>query len=244
MTSADDPDAIEDAIQNIGKTETQTKPPRKKPGPKPKAQKAKAKKEPVDDVPRGRTVRFDDELPPDDLSQEPLREMAEADDAAFQRRLALSGKIKAMRARFGCYGTGVEPDPNVVPEEVLERELAMHVQEVNCKRGASTIKMLTIQVLAPLVMVAADVFGSFAERRGQPKPDLEHLDNIIDETWDDMFKDAADQIAIQNAGLFEAGPYSAFGQAVFGACVQTNYINKTRRKKQAEAEAKAQLNQE
>lgn len=242
--SADDPDAIEDAIQNIGKTETQPKPPRKKPGPKPKAQKAKTKKEPVDDVPRGRTVRFDDELPPDDLSQEPLREMAEADDAAFQRRLALSGKIKAMRARFGCYGTGVEPDPNVVPEEVLERELAMHNQEINCGRGAKTIKMLTVNVLAPLIMVAADLIGPFLERRGQSKPELDHLDNIIDETWDDLYKDAADQIAIQNAGLFEAGPYSAFGQALAGSVFQTNLINKTRRKKQAEAEATAQLNQE
>ncbi len=236
----DDPD-IEEQIQNIGAgvngSSSSAPPPapaRKKPGPKPRKGKPgpKPRKEKVTDKPKA--VRFDDEEEP---TQDPLDEgedvpRADSDggaEAAFHSRVALCGQIKAFKARFGTSGTGLDPDPMRHSDQLLMQELELLKREVNCKRGSSSIKMLTVSVIAPLLVTITDIIGNAAERRGDPRPvDLQHLPAVVEENWQDLFQDAADQIAIENSRFFEAGPYAAFGQGVVAACVQTNTINKMR----------------
>jgi hypothetical protein len=230
----DDPD-IEEQIQNIGATVAATPPPpapakKGKPGPKPRKGKPgpKPRKEKVTDKPK--VVRFDDEEEP---TQDPLDDgedvVRDDSEAAFHARVALCGQIKAFKARFGTSGTGLDPDPMRHSDQLLTQELEMLKREVNCKRGSSSIKMLTVSVIAPLLVTITDIIGNAAERRGDPRPvDLQHLPAVVEENWQDLFQDAADQIAIENSRFFEAGPYAAFGQGVVAACVQTNTINKMR----------------
>jgi hypothetical protein len=236
----DDPD-IEEQIQNIGAgvngaSSAVPPPPAKKgkPGPKPRKGKPgpKPRKEKVSDKPQA--VRFDDEEEP---TQDPLDEgeesnsRAEGDgvEAAFHRRVVLCGQIKAFKARFGMSGTELVPDPTRHSEELLAQELDLLKREVNCKRGSSSIKMLTVSVIAPLLVTITNIVGNAAERRGDPRPvDLQHLPEVIKENWQDLFQDAADQIAIENPRFFEAGPYAAFGQGVLAACAQTDTMNKMR----------------
>lgn len=233
----DDPD-IEEQIQNIGATtnvaSSATPPSRKKPGPKPRKGKPgpKPRKEKVTDKPK--VVRFDDEEeqtqdPLDDGEESHSRAEADAEEAAFHRRVTLCGQIKAFKARFGMSGTGLDGDPMRHSEALLTQELETLKREVNCKRGSSSIKMLTVNVIAPLLVTITNIVGNAAERRGDPRPvDLQHLPEIIRESWQDLFQDAADQIAIENPRFFEAGPYAAFGQGVLAACAQTDTMNKMR----------------
>jgi hypothetical protein len=234
----DDPD-IEEQIQNIGATVAAAPPPpapakKGKPGPKPRKGKPgpKPRKEKVTDKPK--VVRFDDEEEP---TQDPLDDGEDVvrtggDDSAetaFHRRVTLCGQIKAFKARFGMSGTDLVPDPTRHSEDLLNQELDLLKREVNCKRGSSSIKMLTVSVIAPLLVTITNIVGNAAERRGDPRPvDLQHLPEVIKENWQDLFQDAADQIAIENPRFFEAGPYAAFGQGVLAACAQTDTMNKMR----------------
>ena len=230
----DDPD-IEEQIQNIGATvggaTTATPPARKKPGPKPRKGKPgpKPRKEKVE---QPKAIHFEDEFTQDPHEEGEDVPRADSDggaEAAFHARVALCGQIKAFKARFGTSGTGLDPDPMRHSDQLLMQELEMLKREVNCKRGSSSIKMLTVSVIAPLLVTITDIIGNAAERRGDPRPvDLQHLPAVVEENWQDLFQDAADQIAIENSRFFEAGPYAAFGQGVVAACVQTNTINKMR----------------
>jgi hypothetical protein len=231
----DDPD-IEEQIQNIGATanvaSSAAPPSRKKPGPKPRKGKPgpKPRKEKVE---QPKAIDFEDMFTQDPLDEgEDVVRAADSDggaEAAFHARVALCGQIKAFKSRFGAGGTGLDPDPMRHGEALLIQELELLKREVNCKRGSSSIKMLTVSVIAPLLVTITDIIGNAAERRGDPRPvDLQHLPAVVEENWQDLFQDAAVQIAIENSRFFEAGPYAAFGQGVVAACVQTNTINKMR----------------
>lgn len=197
-------------------------------------------KEPVDPdetprAPRGRKpkgrpakkVSFDDEPQveeePATAQPEPEPKPEEADSP--QIRAALCETIKGLRKRLGAIGSGLNPtlDHDV---KTLRAEIALLNQELDCKRGEKSIKMLTIQVVAPLIMKVADVIGKSYERQNQPRPvDLAHLDEVIRDNWQDLFSDAAAQIAINHPEFFSAGPYSQFGEGLFAACATANYMN-------------------
>jgi hypothetical protein len=241
----DDPD-IEEQIQNIGagvngssSSSAAPPPPKKgKPGPKPRKGKPgpKPRKEKVE---QPKAIDFEDMFTqdPHDEGEDVTRTDSDGGvEAAFHARVALCGQIKAFKARFGTSGTGLDPDPMRHSDQLLMQELEMLKREVNCKRGSSSIKMLTVSVIAPLLVTITDIIGNAAERRGDPRPvDLQHLPAVVEENWQDLFQDAADQIAIENSRFFEAGPYAAFGQGVVAACVQTNTINKMRAEREKNA---------
>jgi hypothetical protein len=248
----DDPDigTLDDQIHSIGPEEIVEKQPRRR-GPKPKGPPKKRGPKPKNKKTEPeRAVHFDDEpteseVPPEPVDQSSTEQPTEAKvDDSFQARSVLCEKIRSLRKRFSATGSGLDPNPDVHSIHVLAKEVSLLNQEVDCKRGESSIKMLTVQVVAPILMRVVDIWGRTYERQGQPRPlDLTHLDEVVKEDWDVLFADAAAQIAINNPQFFAAGPYAQFGEGLFGACARPNYMNLKARERAA-AQQRSSDNQE
>ena len=196
---------------------------KKGPGRPPKKQQAAKTKEPVYET----EIETEPEAPID------------VDDE-FQMRVVLCEKINGMKKRLGAMGSGLTPNPDVHSITVLEREVALMNQEIDCRRGEKTIRMFTIQLIAPFLTRIADIVGAAAVREGKEKPvDLTGLDKYLAENWDDMLSEPVAQIAINNPQYFAAGPYAQYCEGLFAACGTTHMMNE---KKRADAKAERAKN--
>jgi hypothetical protein len=202
---------------------------KKGPGRPPKKQSAKDK-EPV----------YETEI-------EPEGEMPAAShvDDEFQLRVVLCEKINGMKKRLGAMGSGLTPNPDVHSIAVLEREVTLMNQEIDCRRGEKTIRMFTIQLIAPFLTRIADIVGAAAVREGKEKPvDLTGLDNVLRENWEDMLAEPVAQIAINNPQYFAAGPYAQYFEGLFAACGTAHMMNEKKRADAKAERAKARLEEE
>ena len=246
QTEPIDPDDLEAQMLNIGRvplsqTSQVGQPPRARPTPKrrgpgrPKKPKAAPPPAPQPEV------TFDD----DDIPQGQSTETGESEQAttgeeepkiddSFEARRVLCEKIESMRARFGGRGTGLVPDPQRHSVIVLQAELDVLNQQVDCRRGEKTIRLVTVTFIAPVLTMIADMFGQAVEKTGKPRPfDLDGLSKVVSEDWDHLFADAAAQIAINNPSFFSTSPVVQFGEGMLGACFQTNLMNAAKKAQQS-----------
>lgn len=248
QTEPIDPDDLEAQMLNIGRvplsqTSQVGQPPRARPTPKRRGpgrpKKPKAVPPPQASQPE---VTFDDDddiprtQPPEtgEPEPEPATEEPKIDDS-FEARRVLCEKIESMRTRFGGRGTGLVPDPQRHSVIVLQAELDVLNQQVDCRRGEKTIRLVTVTFIAPVLTMIADMIGQAVEKSGKPRPfDLDGLSKVVSEDWDHLFADAAAQIAINNPSFFSTSPVVQFGEGMLGACFQTNLMNAAKKAQQAQ----------
>lgn len=247
-----DPDELEAQMLNIGRVPlSQTsqvgqpnQPPRARPTPKRRGPGRPKKPKAVPPQASQPEVTFDDE---DDIPRTQLTETGESEqvttvgeeepkiDDSFEARRVLCEKIESMRTRFGGRGTGLIPDPQRHSAIVLQAELDVLNQQVDCRRGEKTIRLVTVTFIAPVLTMIADMIGQAVEKSGKPRPfDLDGLSKVVSDDWDHLFADAAAQIAINNPSFFSTSPIVQFGEGMLGACFQTNLMNAAKKAQQAQ----------
>lgn len=240
-----DPDELEAQMLNIGRVPQSQisqvgQPPRARPTPKrrgpgrPKKPKAAPPPAPQSEV----TFDDDDDIPRESEQAPPPTTEEEEEpkiDDSFEARRVLCEKIESMRTRFGGRGTGLVPDPQRHSVIVLQAELDVLNQQVDCRRGEKTIRLVTVTFIAPVLTMIADMIGQAVEKSGKPRPfDLDGLSKVVSEDWDHLFADAAAQIAINNPSFFSTSPVVQFGEGMLGACFQTNLMNAAKKAQQAQ----------
>ena len=237
-----DPDELEAQMLNIGRTPQSGQsgqPPRARPTPKRRGPGRPKKPKAVPPQASQPEVTFDDD---NDIPREPEptgtttegEEEPKIDDS-FEARRVLCEKIESMRTRFGGRGTGLVPDPQRHSVIVLQAELDVLNQQVDCRRGEKTIRLVTVTFIAPVLTMIADMIGQAVEKSGKPRPfDLDGLSKVVSEDWDHLFADAAAQIAINNPSFFSTSPVVQFGEGMLGACFQTNLMNAAKKAQQAQ----------
>lgn len=144
-------------------------------------------------------------------------------------------KIKQMQVRLNAVGTGMQPTAQT-PVIDLERELDLLNSEVYQRRSGQKAKMMVVGVVAPAIEDSAEklVGSGFLSRE---QLDLRGLSKEVDNNWEEVFEEAAEQFLINNPSWLSGGPVADIVMGM-GMCMRSvNKKNEMRRKREADEQA-------